>query len=77
MARKPRSEFSDHTWSLLRWRNKLLDEFNEREGAKHPAASMAQAMYGGQAQKLLSDGQRGCVSKLGGVAVASTGKDKR
>jgi len=61
-------EYSNHTLSLLRYRERLLDQHNEREGAKHPAASMAQAIFGGQAQKLLPDSQRGCVSKLGGVA---------
>jgi len=62
---------SAHTQSLLRYRQHLLNQHNEREGARHPAAPIAQAIFGGQAQKLLRDSERGCVSKLGGVAVAA------
>ena len=74
-------EYSSHTQSLLRWRNHLLDQHNEREGAKHPAAPMAQAIYGGRPKGSASEydrSKRQHVSPLGGVAVvASTGKDKR
>jgi hypothetical protein len=71
MARK----YSKQTQSLLRYRERLLDQHNEREGAKHPLAPLARAIYGGQSQKLIPDNERGCVSKLGGVAVIKGGKD--
>ena len=74
-------EYSNHTLSLLRYRERLLDQHNEREGAKHPAAPMAQAIYGGRPKGSASEydhSKRQHVSPLGGVAVvASTGKDKR
>ena len=78
MATKPGSELSDHTWSLLRWRNHLLDRHNEREGAKHPLAPIAQAIYGGR-PKTFSEydhSKRQHISPLGGVAVEG-GKGKR
>jgi len=79
MATKSRSELSDHTWSLLRYRNHLLERHNERAGAKHPLAPMAQAIYGGRPKGSASEydhSKRQHVSPLGGVAVEG-GKGKR
>jgi len=72
MATKSRSELSDHTWSLLRYRNHLLERHNERAGAKHP---LAPGRPKGSASEY-DHSKRQHVSPLGGVAVEG-GKGKR